>query len=75
MRESRMRRAMWRELETWPGWNGEPTAPIESVRVATPPPPAGAPVLDPTRRSGNDSRDGLVKFIGERYNPLHGVGI
>jgi hypothetical protein len=35
VRESRMRRAMWRELETWPGWNGEPTAPIESVRVAT----------------------------------------
>jgi hypothetical protein len=30
-----MRRAMWRELETWPGWNCEPTAQIERVRVAT----------------------------------------
>jgi hypothetical protein len=30
-----MRRAMWRELETWPGWNCEPTAQIERVRVVT----------------------------------------
>jgi hypothetical protein len=24
VRDIRMRRAMWRELETWPWWNGEP---------------------------------------------------
>jgi quercetin dioxygenase-like cupin family protein len=26
-------------------------------------------------RYGNDSRDGIVKLIGERYNPFHCVGI
>ena len=25
MRENRMLRLTWRELETWPGWNCEPT--------------------------------------------------
>jgi RNA-directed DNA polymerase len=35
VRESRMRRAMWRELETWAWWNCAPTAQIESMRVDT----------------------------------------
>ena len=30
-----MRRAMWRELETWSWWHCEPTAQIERVRVET----------------------------------------
>jgi hypothetical protein len=39
----------WRGLETWSRWKCEPT-PQSKRGTGNPPPTAGAPVLDPTRR-------------------------
>ena len=60
MRDIRMRRAMWRELETWPWWYGEPNGSSKE--------PAWKPF---TSRARASSRPYRAEVLTARRRALH----
>jgi hypothetical protein len=65
VRESRMRRAMWRELETWPWWNCEPNGQSKE--------PAWKPFTYRARASSRPNQEMAAESRCSRRGDVEGI--